>query len=445
MGSNNRKIRIAVSVTLQDAGEATRSMEIAKGLRETCPSGWEIEFIFLSYGSRFEERVIDNGFSIYPCEPKLPGIGFHADLKPSACNIVGNCELAVAMLKGQIKALEAVRPDLVLYGFWPFASIARRMMEPVIPGICFLPIPMEPKLFGSYLMRDVPDQLIPLTYLPKAVRKAIIHSIPGKLKLKAPIMRQFNLLEAVERCGWRGGKLNNLFDLLESDLTVVNDIPEFYEGMPIPDNYHITGPLYALGKDDARIEPGILEVFDKKIKKPKIFCTMGSSGTKTQLLEVVKALKSGANQRWNAVILSPPAVCPLTETFACVEGSEGIYITDQFVPAPQVNAMADLVISHGGQGTVQTALACGTPVVGVAMQPEQQINLDNIVAQGAGIRIPAHRWKAEGIRSAAERVLADPCYQTNARRLQNIMNRSDGKNNCARTIWNFIADVLPHK
>ena len=87
---------------------------------------------------------------------------------------------------------------------------------------------------------------------------------------------------------------------------------------------------------------------------------------------------------------------------------------------------------------MQTALACGTPIVGVAIQLEQQFNLDNVAAKGAGIRIPAHRWTASNIQGAVRNILEDRRYRENARRLQQSVRRVDGKKSSAEAIWQFV-------
>lgn len=437
MGKNKRSLKIAISVALIDAGESTRSLEIAKGIRENAPENIDPDIIFLSNGGRFEQRVLDNHFSVYHVEPILEGKGFHADLKPSSTDFVGDPELACKLLKGEFEALQELKPDLIIYGFWPFASIARRMLEKPIPGICFLPLPLEPDIYTSVLMKDVPDVMKPLTYLPLPLRKFIIRSIPKKLKLKAPIMHQSIILSAAEKCGWKGRKLNNLFDTLESDLTMVNDLNDFYEGLTFPENYKVVGPLYAPAEGSGEIDPEIKNLFNKSNKNLKIFCTMGSSGSKELLLEAIKGILSGGSS-WNAVILAPPEVCPLDEARELVKNHPNIYITDKFVPAPIVNSMADVVISHGGQGTVQTAVASGTPIVGVAMQPEQQINLDNVAMKNGSIRIPKHRWKADNIKAAVDKIASDPDYRNNILKLRKSLLNTDGKANSGKTVWDFI-------
>lgn len=438
MNKDVQSLKIVFSCVLQDAGEATRSLEIAKGIRDLCPSGNDLEIIFLSHGSKFEDKIRNTGFEIYKCEPMLEGVGFHADLKPRANNFVGDEELAVKLLKGEINALKELKPNLIIHGFWPFASLARRMLDKEIPGICFLPIPFEENFFASSLMKDVPDQLKPLTYLPVSCRKTLIKLMPKALKLKAPILKQSNIIKATEVCGLKDIKVKNLFDMLKADLTIVNDLQEFYKGQKVPDNYKIVGPLYSPNQNNADIDPFIKKFLDEDEGELKIFCTMGSSGTKKQLLEAIKAIVSVKDCKWNALILAPPSVCPISEALECAGNVQGIYITDKFVSAPLINSMVDVVVCHGGQGTVQTAIASGTPVVGVAMQPEQQINLDNVVAYGGGIRIPMHRWKASMIQAAIKTIQKNPSYRKNIGKLQKNMKGIDGKRNSAEAIWDFI-------
>jgi hypothetical protein len=441
MSPSNNLVTVVVSVALQDAGEATRSLEIMKAVRSMAPNGYSIRGIFFSHGSKFDDKVIENGFEIYNVKPSMEGKGYLTDLKPSATNFIGNPELAVELLKGEIEALEVCRPNYVLHGFWPMASLARRMVSPSIEGICFLPLPLAPSLYGSYLMKDVPDQIKPLTFLPLKIRRIIMNIMPASFVLKAPILRQTNILNAAKQCGWSGRPLFNLFDLLKADLTIVNDLMEFYKNVPIPTNYIITGPLYAQSVTDLDVTPEINAVFQKNNDhQVNIFCTMGSSAKKEFLLEAVQAIASLPDNRFHAVILAPCAICSIAEIIPFVKNHPNIYVTDQFVPATRVNAMADITLCHGGQGTIQTAMISGSPIIGFAMQPEQQINLDHIVSWGAGIRLPITRWSRKNIISAIKKLLSDNSYKECSVQLGKIMAAINGELDTAKVIWKFMKD-----
>jgi UDP:flavonoid glycosyltransferase YjiC (YdhE family) len=89
--------------------------------------------------------------------------------------------------------------------------------------------------------------------------------------------------------------------------------------------------------------------------------------------------------------------------------------------------MADIVISHGGQGTVQTAIVSGTLIVGMAMQPEQQINHDNVVFVGGAIRIPKHRWKSKAINHAVKKIASVGSFRKCMEKLKQDMDGVDEK------------------
>jgi UDP:flavonoid glycosyltransferase YjiC (YdhE family) len=97
------------------------------------------------------------------------------------------------------------------------------------------------------------------------------------------------------------------------------------------------------------VSPQIAEVFEPKNGKVKSYCTVGSSGSKIQLLEIINVFTAKEGLEWNAVILSPSSVCPIEEAKAALGDRKGVFITSEFIPAQAVNALADVVVCHGGQ------------------------------------------------------------------------------------------------
>ena len=97
--------------------------------------------------------------------------------------------------------------------------------------------------------------------------------------------------------------------------------------------------------------------------------------------------------------------------------------TERWVPQAQVLPEADLVVCHGGSGTVYGALASGVPVVVIPVFADQFENGRRITAAGAGLVVePAggSRTRVVGerdlpsIREAIETVLAAPAYKARA-------------------------------
>ena len=429
-------ITIAVGTVFQDAGDATRALEIAQGIIEHQPQDVGVRIVFLSRGSRFEKRAKDMGFEIFKADPPMSGVGLHQDLKMKPGELVGELSIAYELLRGEIKAYAEIKPDIVLYGFWPFGSIARRMLDKEIPGICFIPLPVHINLFD--VLPDAPEEIKLLSYLPHKIRKFIINRIPCQIRRRLPLLRHGNISRAAQKLGWKGRPLRNIFDMLESDMTLVNDLRDFYEGGRFPETFNFTGPVFSLPLSSEVVDESIRKVFIADGSRPRIFCTLGSSGSRDQLLEVVKIFTAGIGLQWNAVILSPPSVCSIQDARKILGERDGVVLTDAFVPAKLVNAMADVVVCHGGQGTIQTAICSGTPLVGLATQPEQQINLDHIAAFGAGIRVPLRQWKSETIRRRIAEVVKNKSYKARALKLKDLLNKNNGKETSALAIWGFL-------
>lgn len=99
------------------------------------------------------------------------------------------------------------------------------------------------------------------------------------------------------------------------------------------------------------------------------------------------------------------------------------------------------MVAHGGQGTVQTTLAAGTPLVGIGLQLEQQINLDHAMDAGAAIRIHRQRWRAPVIRRAVHAVLAEPAYRRHAEDLAVTMRSMNGAATAAERMWDFLLNL----
>jgi len=433
---NNMKnnLTIVISTAFQDAGDATRAIEIAKALKKYQPEGINARIVFISHSSKFERKVLDLGFELYQAEPKLPGVGLYQDLGMTVTNLVGTEKLAEEMIKGEIKAYKELQPDIVLHGFWPMASLARRMMNKEIFGICFVPLPLVSNFFD--VLPDVPEQLKIFSIFSKSARLWLFRHIPNFVKARVPILRQNNIRHAVYNLGWKGEKLVNTFDLLKADITIVNDLPDYYDQSKFPPNVKFTGPLFSIPNNDETIDPEILKVFDFQNNKPKIFCTLSSSGSEEMLKEVIKVFTYGEGLNWNAVILSPHF--SVGEANKLLGNRNGVYITDKFIPASKVNALADITVSHGGQGTVQTAIHSGTPIVGVAAQQEQFINLSNVEARGAGIRIPRAKWNADNIQKSVSKILSNKRYKESVLKLRDRIIKIDGAKNAADVIWDKI-------
>ena len=85
-------------------------------------------------------------------------------------------------------------------------------------------------------------------------------------------------------------------------------------------------------------------------------------------------------------------------------------------PHSRVLAEADLVVTHGGHGTVIKTLAAGVPLVILHHGRDQGDNAVRVTTRGAGIAVPRRAASAR-IANAVTTVLHDPSYREAAARL----------------------------
>lgn len=89
--------------------------------------------------------------------------------------------------------------------------------------------------------------------------------------------------------------------------------------------------------------------------------------------------------------------------------------------------LVDLAVIHGGQGSVQTAIASGGPVVGFPLHGEQYLNLKLVERHAAGRCLMSQKAARKArFRVVIEQILADPSFKANMQRLQALQARHDG-------------------
>ena len=119
--------------------------------------------------------------------------------------------------------------------------------------------------------------------------------------------------------------------------------------------------------------------------------------------------------------------------------SSGQVLIQPHVPAHLVNPMADFAITHGGAGTVQTAIHSGTPIVGIPMHQEQAGNVARVRKRGAGLML----WKSEltrnNLAAALETLISNDSYRENMQQLKSEQDQIDGAAVAAREIVNFLS------
>ena len=180
----------------------------------------------------------------------------------------------------------------------------------------------------------------------------------------------------------------------------------------LPPNVRYVGPQF---EDPAWLEPWQLPHADAR---PLVLVSLSTTYQRQADLmrRIVAAL---ADMPVRALITLGPALHG--ETLALPPNAQA----EAYAPHLLVCPHADLVVTHGGHGTVMAALKSGVPLVCIPMGRDQADTAARVVWRGAGIRVASDAGVAE-LRQAMRRVLDEPQFRAGARRVaEGIARESD--------------------
>jgi UDP:flavonoid glycosyltransferase YjiC (YdhE family) len=220
------------------------------------------------------------------------------------------------------------------------------------------------------------------------------------------------------------------------DLTCVTDVPEILgipsEEMeawkPDPRYYRPTAALRYTGAIYAELSRNLPKDVSAFLDTPKqkvyVALTSGSPEYLTALYTVLQEMDVRA------------VFCTTRHTLT-LKPDPDILVKD-FLPSHKILPLTDLAVIHGGQGSVQTAIASGTPLIGFPLQAEQNFNLSRIQRHGAGISASRRDLRPERLCEMMRQVLEDPSCKKSMQRLQQFQARLNGPSNVAKRIIDIL-------
>jgi UDP:flavonoid glycosyltransferase YjiC (YdhE family) len=147
---------------------------------------------------------------------------------------------------------------------------------------------------------------------------------------------------------------------------------------------------------------------------PLVYVTMGSSGDPELVPRIVAALSK---------LFCQVVVAGAGANLEALR-APNVYVAD-FTPGEAVARRAQLVICNGGSPTCHQALAHGVPVLGIAGNLDQFLNMHYVVASGAGKLLRADSVTQAAIESAARELMNGLSYPDHAARLAVVMRSFD--------------------
>jgi UDP:flavonoid glycosyltransferase YjiC (YdhE family) len=118
---------------------------------------------------------------------------------------------------------------------------------------------------------------------------------------------------------------------------------------------------------------------------------------------------------------------------------------ERYIPQALILPQSDLVVSHGGSGSVLGALAHGLPMVLLPMGADQPLNAARCADLGLAWVLDAVEATPEAVREAVSMVLADSSYRRAAERMRHEIAAMPGPAHAVRLLERLAAEKRPLK
>ncbi|PKI91433.1 glycosyl transferase [Actinomycetales bacterium SN12] len=211
-----------------------------------------------------------------------------------------------------------------------------------------------------------------------------------------------------------------------ADAYVQFTVPEFeYPRSDLPPTVHFAGPLP--GASSAHALPEWWSDLDAGA--PVVHVTQGTianSDFSQLLLPTIDALRDS-----DVLVVASTGGRPVGDIASDLPANARIA---EYLPYDLLLAKTDVMVTNGGYGGVQQALAHETPLV-VAGRTEDKVEVCARVGwSGAGIDLRTQTPGAPTIRAAVHRVLNEPSFRANASRIGGALQAADAWQTLDRVI-----------
>ena len=291
-----------------------------------------------------------------------------------------------------LKLIQSVKPDLIVGDFRLSLSVSARLA-----GVPYAAI--SNAYWSPYYARaGYPLPVLPITrFLPLPVANALFQGarpLAFRLHCKA-----LNRLRHEHGMASLGNDLRRIYT--DADQTLYADSPQMFPTRNLPANHSYLGPIIWS-------PPVALPDWWDKLpaERPVIYLTLGSSGQSSLTELVVDALAN----------LPVTVIASTAGASMAPRPAANVYVAD-YLPGTEAAARSKLVICNGGSPTSHQALAAGIPVLGIASNMDQFLNMQAIELAGAGAVMRADRVRGPALRAQVQRMLSSSEFSVGAKRL----------------------------
>jgi UDP:flavonoid glycosyltransferase YjiC (YdhE family) len=209
-----------------------------------------------------------------------------------------------------------------------------------------------------------------------------------------------------------------------ADYTLYADARELYNMASLPANHRFVGPIVWSP------QCGLPDWWhDLPQGRPIVYVTPGSSGHISLLPRLIDALGQ----------LDVTALVSTAGADFYGSKPENVYLAD-YLPGEDAVKISSLVICNGGSPTTHQALVHGVPVLGLAGNLDQYLNMASCTQSGAGRVLRAATTDTSELVGAISHMLAEPSYGRSARTLSEKFGKYDLSLEFRRIINEIIID-----
>ncbi|MGO4832198.1 glycosyltransferase [Rhizobiaceae sp. 2RAB30] len=108
------------------------------------------------------------------------------------------------------------------------------------------------------------------------------------------------------------------------------------------------------------------------------------------------------------------------------------------LPSHKIMPRVNLAVTAGGQGSMQCAMAAGTPVIGIPLQPEQDANIHLLELKGSARLLPEREVGRGRLPALVREMTTQRSYKNSAQAIQSAYAGRDGPALSAEAILRFL-------
>jgi MGT family glycosyltransferase len=211
-------------------------------------------------------------------------------------------------------------------------------------------------------------------------------------------------------------------------LYLVPSTPEYdYQRRDLPPSVRYVGPCL-WDKPSNSLSPDWIAKLPPD--RPLVYVTEATIGT-TEPFLLKAAARAFRNLPFEVVMTTGKQRDPATLDLG--NSAPNIRV-EPYVPQSDLLPRMTVMVTLGGSGGVLAALKAGVPLVIVPTEWDRPENAQRVVEAGAGLRIAPDRCTPERLRAAVERVLNEPSFRDNARRLAGLFAQYGGPARAAQLL-----------